>query len=398
MTDSEICRAILEAALAEPVRLDAAARQTLGAAAEPVLQAALRDFAAAHGAAALPVLTTLAGDEAARGVRRAAKRALYRLSQQGVAAPAKPPRRLVVERRPERAVRAWLSGIDGTGSRAVWVLFEGGYGSAALCSLIVNDTAGILDVAGGDITKKRLEEELKSLRASQKLPWVEVDPARAVRAVAEALALHATLATSPPAAFDRWKPTFENASGGVGALAGVGGHVGAPHVQHAGHAANRANDPDPPLVDRLLVDRAAELLALPELASWFIDPESVQSDALALLEARESRLVVSDQIKAEREAAIIDGVIEVHFPAAARLRWAGRLREMADIFGMTGRADEATLAHTVATALADADRPAATIPFVRALAARGLEMAAEVALGRARLDDVSRAPSRRTRS
>jgi hypothetical protein len=71
---------------------------------------------------------------------------------------------------------------------------------------------------------------------------------------------------------------------------------------------------------------------------------------------------------------------------------------MADIFGMTGRADEATLARTVATALADADRPAATIPFVRALAARGLEMAAEVALGRARLDDVSRAPSRRTRS
>jgi hypothetical protein len=80
------------------------------------------------------------------------------------------------------------------------------------------------------------------------------------------------------------------------------------------------------------------------------------------------------------------------------LRWAGRLREMADIFAMTGRAEAATLARQAAAALADADRAAAAIPFVRALAARGLEMAAEVALGRARLDEVSRAPARRARS
>src|SRR5262249_12019993 len=265
-----------EAALAEPRRLDAAARQTLGAADEPTLDTALREFAAAHGAAALPVLTALAGDEAARGVRRAAKRALYRLAQQGVSAPARPARRPVVERRPERPARGWFSGVDGTGSRAVWVLFEGGFGGAALCSLIVNDVAGILDVAGGEITKKRLEEELKSLRASQKLPWIEVPPTRATAAVTEALALHERLGTAPPAAFARWRPMFESAGEGA--------------------AADRARGTAP--VDAALAERGAELLALPELASWFIDPEAVQSDALALLEARESRLVVSDQIKA----------------------------------------------------------------------------------------------------
>src|SRR5439155_1337777 len=108
---------------------------------------------------------------------RPARRQLRGLRARARLHPPRPlRRRLVVERRPERAVRAWLSGIDGTGSRAVWVLFEGGFGGATLCSLIVNDTAGILDVAGGDITKKRLEEELKSLRASQKLPWIEVEP------------------------------------------------------------------------------------------------------------------------------------------------------------------------------------------------------------------------------
>jgi hypothetical protein len=151
-------------------------------------------------------------------------------------------------------------------------------------------------------------------------------------------------------------------------------------------------------VDAAVLERSASLLELPELGGWFLDPARVATEALALLQARESRLVVSDQIKAEREAAILDGVIEAHFPAAARLRWAGRLREMADIFAMTGRAEAATLARQAAAALADADRAAAAIPFVRALAARGLEMAAEVALGRARLDEVSRAPARRARS
>jgi len=360
MTDSAACRAVLEAALAEPRRLDAAARQTLAAAAEPVLETALRDFAAAHGAAALPVLTTLAGDEAARGVRRAGRRALYRLSQQGVATPAKPPRRLVVERRPERAVRAWLSGIDGTGS---------------LCSLIVNDTAGILDVAGGDITKKRLEEELKSLRASQKLPWIEVEPARALRAVVEALTLHATLGTTPPAAFDRWKAPFESARG-----------------LHAGAGGPRHGPPDPPAADTPLFERAGELLALPELASWFLDPESVQSDALALLEARESRLVVSDHIKAEREAAIVTRIVERELVPDARRRWARRLDEMAFVFDATARPEPAGLARAAAAALADETREVAHQPFATGLARRALEIAGEVAAGRLRAADVSRKP------
>jgi len=380
MTDPGACRAVLEAALADPARLDAVARQTLAAASAPTLESALRDFAAAHAAAALPVLATLAADEAARGVRRAARRALYRLSQQGVTVPAKSPRRAVVERRPEQPGRAWFSGIDGTGSRAVWVLFEGGFGGTALCSLIVNDTVGILDVAGGAITKKRLEEELKSLRASQKLPWIEVPPARAVGAVAEALALHGSVGTSPPAPFERWKSVFESARG---LPVGAGGP--------------RHGPPDPPTagtprVDLTLAERATELLALPELASWFIDPESVQSDSLALLEARESRLVVSDQVKAEREAAIVTRIVERELGPDVRRRWARRLDEMAFVFDATGRPEPAAIARAAAAALADESRDVTRQAFATGLVRRALEIAGEVAAGRLRAADVSRKP------
>jgi hypothetical protein len=131
---------------------------------------------------------------------------------------------------------------------------------------------------------------------------------------------------------------------------------------------------------------------------WFIDPVRVQHEALALLQVRETRLVVSDQVKAEREASIVDGVVEAQLPDAARRRWAARLREMAEIFRMTGRLEPAALAEQTAAALADVGRPATAIPFARALAARGIEMASEVALGRTRLADVSRAPARRARA
>ena len=385
------CLAALEAALRD------ASPPALPAGRDADLDEALRALARQHGAAAVPLLERLATTAPGKEQRRAARRALYRLEQAGqrpARAPGATAVRPVVAREAEHPVRAWLSGIDGSGSRAAWILFEGGLGGGLrLCSLILNDEAGIMDAAGGPIARKRLEAELRTLRESQKLPWVEVDGARACALVAQALALHEQLGTVAPPEFARWRKSFAGSSAVSGLLSSsaAGAQRWPPHSPRGGQPS--ASDVDP-----AVLERSASLLELAELGGWFVDPGRVATEALALLQARESRLVVSDQIKAEREAAIIDGVIEVHFPAAARLRWAGRLREMADIFGMTGRADEATLARTVATALADADRPAATIPFVRALAARGLEMAAEVALGRARLDDVSRAPSRRTRS
>ena len=360
------------------------------------LDEALRALGRRHGAAAVPLLERLAGAGPDKEQRRAARRALYRLEQSGVrparaATPA--PGRPVVTREAEQPVRAWLSGIDGSGSRAAWILFEGGLGGGLrLCSLILNDEAGIMDAAGGPIARKRLDAELRALRESQKLPWVEVDGRRACALVADALALHGRLGTVPPPEFARWRRLFGEPQPQASRLPGEA----QPQASRANTTENLpvASAPEP--AD--LLERSATLLDLPELMGWFVDPARVQHEALALLQTRESRLVVSDQIKAEREAAILDGVIEAQLPMAARLRWAGRLREMGDIFELTRRAEPAAMARQVAAALADAERPATAIPFVRALAARGLEMAAEVALGRARLDDVTRTPARRARS
>jgi hypothetical protein len=349
--------------------LDSGSVPDLGGCTAAVLDRALQALVKRRGAAAVPLLRAIADWPTPKHVRKTARLAIYRLEQAGIAPPpAAASRGPVVKIAPERPVRAWLSGIDGTGSRAVWILFEGGLGGQfLLCSLILNDEAGILESAGGAITRKRLDAELRSLREHQKLPWVEADAARACALVREALALHVRANTSPPPEFDRWRRFFPD---------------GAAHLR-----AEALAEPDP-----RLLERSAELLELPEFGGWFVDPGQIQEDALALLQARESRLVVSDQVKAEREAAIIDAVIDKQFIGEVTRRWSKRLSEMAFIFRATKREDPARLAECVAAALADEARSPRSIPLVRALALRGLEVGSEVALGRIKLAEVSRAP------
>jgi hypothetical protein len=356
---------VLARLLADPARLERSDLSALASLGDDALDVALRAFAAEHGVAALPVLTTLAEAPADRGLRRAAKRALYRLAQRGVAPPPRPPARPVVQRRAETATRAWISGVDGSGSRATWILFEAEFGGSSLCSLIVNDTIGIVEVAGGEITRKRLEAELANLRANQKLPWVETEPSRAVGLVAEALALHRALGTSPPAAFERWVPLF---------------------------ASTPAPEPPavPTAIDPALSERGAELLELPELAGWFLDPESVQSESLELLQMRESRLVVSEQIKTEREDAILTRVVEREMTADERRRWVRRLIEMAYVFRATGRDELAQIGEATAASLEGAS---GRNPFARGLARRALELAGEVSAGRLSAAEVSRKPA-----
>jgi hypothetical protein len=358
-------RRALDEALGADAGVPARAIAALAAAPLPALEAALRDVADATPEKALPLLVVL-GDSAHGGVRRVAKRALYRLAQRGIT----PPRassRPVVERGEARATRAWVSAIDGSGSRATWIVFDAPFGGLELCSLILNDVAGILEVAGGGITRKRLEAELATLRATQKLPWVETDPARARALVAEALALHRTLGTTPPAGFSRWHPRFEV-------------DVPAP--------------PNPPaVVDGDLVARGHEILEAPEGIGWFIEPADVQAEALELLQTEESRLVISEHAKGERTEALVTRVVERELGADARARWSRRLMEMTAIFEATGRGELAGVARAVAGALVQPGADLASQSFARGLARRALEVAGEVATGRLPAETATRKPA-----
>jgi hypothetical protein len=336
-------------------------------------------IAAAGALAGLPLAeaaAALAAAEAAaptKAVRTAVRRALYRLRQAGVAPPPPP-----AEPRPAPASpvprQAWVSAIDGTGARGVWVVLEGALGERTLLSGIPHESEGLLDFAGGPIAKRRLDERLRAIRAESPLPWVEVDPEWALHLLAEAAQRQSAAGAPLPGDLARWRATLQPWTAG-----------GEPPIY-------RRIPAEAVGADAGLVERGAALLALPELAGWFLDPPTVQSEALELLQAKESRLVVTDQIKEERRVALIERVIDARFDAETRQLWQRRLEEDAWVFLETGRPDDARMAIATALALADAERPARRIPFVRALVERSLEVAGEVALGRVPAEQVRRTP------
>src|SRR5262249_14788173 len=77
----------------------------------------------------------------------------------------------------------------------------------------------------------------------------------------------------------------------------------------------------------------------------------------------QSRLVVSEQIKSEREAAIVTRIVERELGPEPRRRWARRLDEMAFVFNATRRPEPAAIARAAAGALADETRDVARQPF-----------------------------------
>ncbi len=351
-----------------------------GAAALPILRRCLTDrperaVAAAQALGALPLPEAADALEAAeiraatKAVRTAARRALYRLRQAGVdRRPAAPP-----PAAPRVGLgEAWVSAVDGTGGRGLWLTLAGPYGERTLLAAMLSDETGLIDFSSGAIPKKRVEERLHAMRAESPLPWVAV-PARWAWATLVAAAERASASGGTvPAELGQW-------------IERLGTPAAEPAPIHARLPAAAAGDP-------ALLERSAALLALPELTGWFLDPASVSSESLEWLQARESRLVVSDQIKAERLAALVDGIIETRFDAPARHLWQGRLEDQAYVLLALGRATEAASAVAVARALADPGDDLRRIPFLRALVERSLEVAGEVATGRLSAEAASRAP------
>jgi hypothetical protein len=363
------------------------------------LEATLRGLTRQHGAAALPILRrcltgrperaiaaalalgTLPLPEAAdaleaaearattKAVRTAARRARYRLRQAGVTRPVQAPSPAAPRVELEEA---WVSAVDGTGGRGLWLTLAGLYGEHTLLAAVLSDERGVLDFSSGAIAKKRVAERLRALHAESPLPWVAVPATWAWATLVEAARRTRETGGAVPATLGAW-------------IERLGAPAAEPAPIHARLPAGAGED-------SALLERSAPLLMLPELGGWFLDPASVASESLEWLQARESRLVVSEQVKGERHAALVDRIIETRFDAATRRRWRGRLEEQAYVLLALGRATEAATAGAVSRALADPDTTLPRIPFLRALVERSLEIAGEVATGRLSAETASRAP------
>ena len=302
------------------------------------------DLNASPGDVATALTRAVATSDGA--ARKDLRRMLYRLTQAGVAVPARPAEPVTPIFGP--SVEAWVSAVDGRGDRLVWLLRESPSGQLLLVAADLNEPAGLRDLRVFDVTRKQLRAMRQRFHAEAGLTFVAAN----WRAI-DALVLEAQDRLEQP---DR-RLDYRRIRPRVTQLAPL-----APSELRSAHVV----PPDDNECPRLVTESAA-LLTEPELRTWWPRPEAVTPLLAEIRAIRESRIVLAPAHQEERLREILARAVSVFFPAPSTAR---RLEAMAFVFGETGRPDQARRALAVAATLRTT--PTGDVPLLQALVHQSL--------------------------
>ena len=335
---------------------------------DPETDAALIHLAAMSDEVGLgEALTALVPRTRRRDLRRDIKRALYRLTQRGrwTAASEAPPSTAELLGPDEIAPEAWLSPIDPTGTRLLWLTRRAADGVVS-ASAITSEEGGLREFHAGQTTRKSVRQAQRDLTSRSGIALVEAPWEHVHRLVREA-----------------WEATADRTRLG---------DVSAALRMIAPHPPEDARHPLDTLVDRAavaadasaLADSAAAL-AEPELAAWLLPYEWAEPAAAQVRDAGQSVLVVSPVHERERvEEALARAAGDLFAAAERRERFANRLEETAYLLARRGATRGARGALAAAIAARSPERPIAEIPLLAELARRSLGLALEAGEQRAR--------------
>lgn len=312
-------------------------------------------IATAASAEALQALEHAATD---KSVRREAKRARYRLQQRGVAAaetpPAAPAGPLL-----SAPIEALISALDGRGDQLVWLLKPQPGGALHLFA-VINDPAGLREVALHTVTRKALKALRAELEARHDVTLAPVDWAYADFLVRRAFDWARARGTRMEGDYPGARAQFSSRPA----------PAEAPAMAAIAH-------------DAAALAASGELLAEPELRTWVRPIDEMQPALDALTAARDSPLVLNEAQQHERFDAAIHAAVETVFGGEHRVVWARRLAEQARYFAATRRPERAAQAAAAAAALAGA-AALREVPFCQHLVRASLALYVEMAMAQER--------------
>lgn len=318
---------------------DAALAQRLGAIADDESVAALQ---------------RLEHESSDKDVRKAVKRALYRLQQRGVAIPATPaaPAAPVLA----TPIEGWMSPLDGRGDQLVWLVKPRTEGVAHLFA-VINDPDGLREIELNAVTRKAIKQARQQLAEKHDLHLVAADWRYCDFLIHRAF---------------QWARAR-------------GTHM---HGDYPAMRTQIAREPAPesmePLVftridreavraDAAALAQSAELLQEKELRTWFLSAEEAQPYLENVSGAQESPLVLSPVQQEDRVRGVLEKALSDRFGGAGAETYYRRLCDMAYIFAVTNREQRARQALAAALALADGTRPA-DVPFCENMVRASLAM------------------------
>jgi hypothetical protein len=306
-----------------------------------------------------------------REIRKAARKALYRLSQIGIL-PSRREKLNVTQPASVETLRAFASAFDGAGNRLILFLVpDPDGGSSTLLQIRTNDTQGVETCDSLKIRRREQEERVNIIESQVEtgLAVAEIDPDYGRRLLARSRALGASLSRRSPAALLSWLGKIGEASGG--STAESIDEDPPPIYTHVTEEAIRSDDS--------ISTDALELFKLSWFEPWFFAAE----DTMPWLPRWEQALVEAGDNSDAAPNASQDQIIS---EAAARLMtdtmrklYVYRLEETADVLWRCGKVAEAKQAvyHAIILKSSGSDNVAA-IPFVHEIARRTLGAAFEM--------------------
>jgi hypothetical protein len=269
--------------------------------------------------------------------------------------------------------RAWLSAIEGRGDRIAWLLAPGKDGEPTLLGMLLNDVSGVLDALGTSSIESSslppdgppgvLYEELPFRIGDQLVAdalgepcggYLEVRYDYALTLVQETVQLNWTTGAPLPVEYQLLNGTFWEYAGNIGA-----GRTGLLL--------------DAEVEEETAQETESDLLFNPLFDSWYLDSPSVEGVAHEVASLDSSP---PHEIADENWRILLPALIRLahdEFGPHLRLRYAARLRRMAEWLFMSGNLRDAELAAQCARTMLNSP-PEANL-FVLRLVQKGILVA-----------------------
>ena len=267
-------------------------------------------------------------------LRREVRRALFRLRQHGVEAPAAavaPPKAAVTAG--ESNVSALISPIDSSGARLVWMLKARAQGGLSRLHGLTSEQEGLVGAQLTHISRRELREERRDIEQRASIRLVEADYRLADFML-----------------FEAYRRTPEQRRGQVGNFLALRAEIlpGSPsadyrHPIYDDFSATLSEEPSP------------DLLKEPELAGWVIPEPDLKPYLNEVAEIRESPLVLNKFQQEERVNSVVARAVDQLLGGDAGVLMRRRLEDTAYYLDRSGRKEAARWAASAAARIRDGE-------------------------------------------
>ena len=284
-------------------------------------------------------------------LKKEIKRAVFKLSQKGVAVLQEP----VSEKKPaplferEDEIEAYMSAVDGGGGRLIWMAKPQPNRGLQVIQAMVHDREGLLRFGGVQMKRKELRAMADDIKQQHgvsmiAIPWEFADwmiyegfekaKARGQSGLEDFHGIRSVIGTGKPKSVTH--PVYEKLGTG--------------------------NFRDGPWREQ-----SRRLLEEPELRYWVIIDEWVQDCLAALHEAQSSPLILNQVQKEERLAGVVRDAVKTLCAGEHGQAFKRRMEDMALYFAATNRMEQAKLSLAVAQQVAEGDPGPLDVSFLTGL-------------------------------